>query len=43
MGIATMKLNTTESFVRALGHVLVDPIGAFARGHTAPIFRRLQS
>jgi hypothetical protein len=42
MAIATLKLNTTESFVRAW-ELLVDPIGAFARGHTAPIFRRLLS
>jgi hypothetical protein len=42
MAIATMKLITTEGFVRAWGHK-IDPVGAFARGHTAPIFRRLHS
>jgi len=41
MAIATMKLIITESF-RAMD-LLKDPVGAFARGHTAPIFRRLHS
>jgi hypothetical protein len=41
MAIATMKLITIESF-HATG-LLMDPVGAFARGHTAPIFRRLLS
>ena len=41
MAIAKMKLITTESFC-ALER-LVAPSGAFARGHTAPIFRRLHS
>jgi hypothetical protein len=41
MAIATKKLYNIVSF-RAWG-LLVDPIGATARGHTAPIFRRLLS
>jgi hypothetical protein len=41
MAIATMKLITTESF-HALGRK-VAPNGVFARGHTAPNFRRLHS
>jgi hypothetical protein len=41
MAIATMKLHNFVSF-RTWG-LLIDPIGAFARGHTAPIFRRLLS
>jgi hypothetical protein len=40
MAIATMKLIHTESF-RAWA--LIVPVGAIARGYTAPIFRRLQS
>ena len=41
MAIATMKLITTESF-RARARK-VDPDGVFARSHTAPNFRRLNS
>jgi hypothetical protein len=41
MEFATMKLTTTESF-RALGRK-VGSDGVFARGHTAPNFRRLHS
>lgn len=41
MAIATTKLFTIESFgARALK---VGPDGASARGHIAPIFRRLSS
>jgi hypothetical protein len=36
-----MKLHTTESF-GAWGRK-ADPVSAFARGRTAPIFRRLHS
>ena len=41
MAFATKKLNNLVSF-RAWG-LLIDPTGAIARGHTAPIFRRLLS
>jgi hypothetical protein len=39
MAIATMKL-TTESF--GAKERVTAPLGAFARGHIAPIFRRLK-
>jgi hypothetical protein len=41
MAIATMKLNTTESFRARIRTVGSD--GVFARSHTAPNFRRLPS
>jgi hypothetical protein len=41
MAIATMKLIYTESF-RIWG-LIAGPDGLIARGHTAPIFRRLRS
>ena len=41
MVFATKKLNNLVSF-RAWG-LQIDPIGATARGHIAPIFRRLLS
>jgi len=41
MAIATMKLLTIESFRTQVRSV--EPFGAIARGHAAPIFRRLQS
>jgi hypothetical protein len=41
MAIATTKLHNIVSF-RAWGR-MIDPVGATARGHTAPIFRRLLS
>jgi hypothetical protein len=40
MVIATQKLHNTKSF-RTWG--LIAPDGVFARGHIAPIFRRLLS
>ena len=42
MAIATMKLHNNIVSFRTWG-LLIDPIGATARGHTAPIFRRLLS
>ncbi len=39
MAIAMKKLNTTESF--RTKELFLAPAGAIARGHTAPIFRRL--
>jgi hypothetical protein len=42
MVIATMKLYNNIVSFRAWG-LMIDPIGAIARGHTAPIFRRLLS
>jgi len=42
MVFATKKLYNNIVGFRAWG-LLIDPIGATARGHTAPIFRRLLS
>jgi hypothetical protein len=42
MAYATMKLHNNIVSFRTWG-LLLDPIGATARGHTAPIFRRLLS
>jgi hypothetical protein len=41
MAFAMKKLHNIVSF-RILG-LVIEPIGATVRGHTAPIFRRLLS